>query len=70
VTHTNVIFVKTPASPRSLFSGLDFYQCLPVCSARDPFPGDPWIHFCSGYYQVNLSFNESNVLLKMIEGLL
>jgi len=38
---------------------------------RDQLPGDPWIHFCNGYLEVYLLFNQrNNVLWKIIVVLL
>jgi len=35
---------------------------------RDQFPGDPWIDFRNGYFEVYLFFNwRSSILLKIIE---
>ena len=34
---------------------------------RDQFPGYPWIHFCNGYFEVFLFFNnKNNVLINII----
>jgi hypothetical protein len=38
---------------------------------RNELPGNPWINFCNGYFEMSLSFNErNNVLLKIIAILL
>jgi hypothetical protein len=43
----------------------------PVVPEVPSYPGDPWIHVSNGYFEVHLSFPESNnVLFKTIAKLL
>jgi len=42
---------------------------FPKCAPRIPeilhqFPGDPWIHYCNGYFEVYYSFNQRNPAVK------
>ena len=46
---------------------MTLYKWFPNCD----FPGDPWIHFCNGYFEVCLFFNSGdNILLKIIAELI
>jgi hypothetical protein len=37
---------------------------------REQLPGDPWIHFCTGYFEVYLFlYSKNKILLKTIQEL-
>ena len=61
--HVTVLSELT-TGPEHLFNVASSSTVVPKCAPpiprnqkiRDQFLGDPWIHFCNGYFEVHLLF--------------